>query len=387
MEPKIIEKILNAYKNGATFREIEKQFKLSEGIVFRTIQQYATSKIREQHNTSVIARQQKKKDQDTSSERIWKDLESGMVLHKIADKHGISYSTFVNRIKKYAEKNGIKEVNGVKIEEILIEGNIEKVKYTKKKVDIPLERIIEDRTSGKKMTELAKEYGVGVNSLYERLRNSGIKLKRGRKRAKEIISKVPIEVLVEEVSKGATLVSLSKKYDIPVSTIWHHIARYEQENDVKIRKSNVYKEHKKITENNAVEHKKETKQKVKTENKDKMKGIWREYTKGIPITELSSRYGIGEATLRKYLNRYQDYLLTQAYVKQNKSVAEISREANLPILNVKERIIRVLKEKTPNIDLAWYMIKRSQGHTVEETLKMYMLQQTQATQQMQKSER
>ena len=373
MEPKIIEKILSLYANGATFREIEKKLRLPEGLVFRTVQQHATPKIREQHNKNAIARQENKVNVHIDAEKIFKELESGKQLHKIVDEYGISYNIIVDRVKEYAEMHGIKEINGLNLEDILKGKNINKGRPSKRKIDVPLEKIIEDWKSGKKIQEIADEYGVCANVIYQRLRNSGVNVKRGRKRSKTHVNNVPIEVLVEEFANGKSYSQLAKKYEIPTSTIWNYIRRHEEENG-KIIKNNVVEEKESAPKEDKVQ-KKRTRQ-LKTKE-HKIDNIWKEYTNGVPISELAIRYKIPDSTLKTQLKTYQDYLITKAYVEQNKSIAAISRETQLPFENVKQRVVKVLRQNVPLVDTAWYLITRSKGYTEEETLKLYMLKQKQ----------
>ena len=373
MEPKIIEKILSLYANGATFREIEKKLRLPEGLVFRTVQQHATPKIREQHNKNVIARQENKVNVHIDAEKIFKELESGKQLHKIVDEYGISYNLIVDRVKEYAEMHGIKEINGLNLEDILKGENINKGRPSKRKIDVPLEKIIEDWKSGKKIQEIADEYGVCANVIYQRLRDSGVNVKRGRKRSKTHVNNVAIEVLVEEFANGKSYSQLAKKYEIPTSTIWHYIRRHEEENG-KIIRNNVVEEKESAPKEDKVK-KKRTRQ-LKTKE-HKIDNIWKEYTNGVPISELATRYKIPDSTLKTQLKTYQDYLITKAYVEQNKSIAAISRETQLPFENVKQRVVKVLRQNVPLVDTAWYLITRSKGYTEEETLKLYMLKQKQ----------
>lgn len=373
MEPKIVEKILSLYANGATFREVEKKLRLHEGIVFRTVQQHATPKIREQHNKNVIARQENKVNLHIDAEKIFKELESGKQLHKIVDEYGISYNIIVDRVKEYAEMQGIKEINGLNLEDILKGENINKGRPSKRKIDVPLEKIIEDWKSGKKIQEIADEYGVCANVIYQRLRDSGVNVKRGRKRSKTHVNNVPIEVLVEEFANGKSYSQLAKKYEIPTSTVWHYIRKYEEENG-KIIKNNIVEENRNALKEERV--KKKTTRQAKTK-KCKIDNIWKEYTNGVPISELATRYKIPDSTLKTQLKTYQDYLITKAYVEQNKSIAAISRETQLPFENVKQRVVKVLRQNIPLVDTAWYLITRSKGYTEEETLKLYMLKQKQ----------
>ena len=77
--------------------------------------------------------------------------------------------------------------------------------------------------------------------------------------------------------------------------------------------------------------------------------------------------------MKRRVEQYQALLLTKAYVDFNKSIAEIARETNLPILEVKEKIKMVLKEEAKNIPAEWYLKQRIKGLTAERVIKEYIL--------------
>lgn len=434
-----IQEVLKLYEEGMTVEKISRKFKTSNVTIYQILKQYATQEIREQHRVMAVKNLGAPR-KNISKEEVIEEFKKGLSYTKIANKYGVSTTLIRARVKEYENDNGIKledillecniEMNnnkkkeypideairrlekGEPIEKIAIEYGVSKStiykdkrineeqngifnqKYIKRKKDIPMEEVIEALKNKETIANIAKKYNVVLTTLKQRIkqyeRQNGISIK-------EILQKenvhlktrkrddISMEQLIEEIKNGCSYTELAKKYNVSVSTISGRKKEYEERTGEKINRM------KKLSELKVKDIKEKKEKKVQKTEKNKQKKIsignlWNQYTKGITISELSYRYNIDKNRLKTNLHNYQSLLFAKLYVDKNKTVNYIANQAGCPIGEVTERIKKVLQKEVTNIPADRYLKYRIQGLKQIEILKILLLEKRKKEKETKKSE-
>lgn len=405
-----MEEVIEYLKKGMFYREIAKKYGVSEDLLYqrRKIYEQEVGKTIEEILSEDGNYEVNKKRRYVPVENMLNDWEKGMKLLELAEKYNVSRETIINRLREYQVKTGKKVINTkrkkvIPLEEIITDWKagmtLEKLELKYKvsrdtismrmrefeaetgkklerdffvrtpKKDLPVEEIVAEWKSGFVLEDIAQKYGVTRNTVRRRLEEyqeeTGEKLIREQSKDRRRIKiELPMEEMFEDWKNGKTYQELIEKYGVSRSTIITRIREYKSKNGYNVSK-NIIKRNK----NNITNSNKQNNKKIPV----RMGVVWREYTEGLSISSLALKYKTTEKDMKRRVEQYQALLLTKAYVDFNKSIAEIARETNLPILEVKEKIKMVLKEEAKNIPAEWYLKQRIKGLTAERVIKEYIL--------------
>ena len=128
---------------------------------------------------------------------------------ELSKEYEVSQFTINKRISEYYEKE-----------------EKEKPKKEMKKIELPIEEIVEKLEKGVTQKDLSKEYGVSIKTINKR--TSEYYAKEGKEKPKKETKKIelPIEEIVEKWEKGVTQKELSKEYEVSQFTINKRISEY-----------------------------------------------------------------------------------------------------------------------------------------------------------------
>jgi len=296
-------------------------------------------------------------------EEIVKQWKSGISQEKLADIYHVSRDTISCRIREYEVQNG------------------EELPRAKPRKNLPMEQIVAERENGASYKQLADKYSVARETIMDRIKKyceengkkiNTVVIKRNRK-----IKELPMDEIIKDWKDGFTYEELRDKYSASRTVIITRIREYKQKTgDKRVITSTMRKKwraNRKITNKNSIKPKSE----AKLPDKIRMATIWKEYTDGFGVANLALKYRMTEGEIKTRLEQYQSLLLAKSYIDLNKSIAELARETELPILEVKEKIKTVLRKMVKTVPPAWYLSQRSKGYTEEQVLRIYLQQQKQ----------
>ena len=322
----VIQNILNDYEQGMPINEIKKRNNVQNALIYKVVQQYGTPETRKKHN---MAKRNKLKEKKMAIDmaKVIENLKNGVEMQEISKEYDIHYNALKSKIDQYVEENNID------IQEIITPNN--ERYFRKEKVEIPISEIVKAVEERRLLKQIANKYEVSATTVYEQKKNY-----------EQVHGKIECKVK-----------PVVKVNGVPIDPETYGRRKRKEPNDDK---------------------EKEAKRKKSTIRKQKKEihiiGLWQEYRNGTPVGDLASRWVMNEGTLRKQLNEYRNYLLTEAYVNHNKTIGEIARESNLPIQDVKEIVRKVLRERVKEVPKGWEIIQKCRGYTEEQILKMYILE-------------
>lgn len=413
----LIDNVLKAYGEGMGIHTIKKMYNTSSDTIYDILNEHVTPELKAKHME--LANERIKSDKkEVSIEKIIDDFRNRMLAKDMASKYGVHIDTIRKRVQDYEKETGIK------LEEILSDV------YKKRKKDIPIEEIVSEWKSGKGTRIIAKKYDVGPASILDRLHE--YEEKTGQKLERNLKKQIPMESVIEDLKNGMYLKDIAEKYGVSEDILYVRRREYEQETgniiedilnqvgttlnkrkkadipveemiklwqegetyDQLAKKYGVAREtvfiRKKEYEQKLGEKLKRNKEtrgrkpkkisntgdnKSDNQNKIRMGIIWREYIEGLSIVNLALKYKMSEPVMRKKIHQYRALLMTKSYVDLNKSIAEIARETNLSISEVKENIKNVLRKEVTTVPIEWYLRQKTKGYTEERILKEYILLQ------------
>jgi len=138
-------------------------------------------------------------------DEIVKKWKQGDTQRELAIEYGVSTNTINKRISEYYEKIGKPK--------------------RRQKIELPINEIIEKWKQGATQRELAKEYGVSVNTIGRRIAEYHKKIGKPNPKQKQKID-LPINEIVEKWEKGVTQRELTKEYGVSYRTIRNRISEY-----------------------------------------------------------------------------------------------------------------------------------------------------------------
>ena len=209
-----IEEIVEKWEKGATYKGLSKEY----GVSLSTIQ-YRISKYYEKEG-----KEKPKRRVELQIEEIVKKWERGPTQKELSKEYGISEPTISKKITEYYEKEGKEK--------------------PERKVELPIEEIVEKWEKGVTQKELSKEYGVSVciinNRITEYYAKEGKERPKRQSKPKQRIN-LPIEEIVEKLEKGVMQKELSKEYGVPQRCISERICEYYEEKKDNEKKFKVLK--------------------------------------------------------------------------------------------------------------------------------------------------
>ena len=274
-----IDEIVEKWKQGTTQTELAKEYNVSTNTIGRRIAEY--------HKKIGKPNPKQKQKIDLPINEIVKKWKRGSTKTELAIEYGISYFTINSRISEYYEK-------------------IEKPKR-RQKIELPINEIIEKWKQGATQRELAKEYGVSVNTIGRRIAEYHKKIGKPRPRPKP---KPRMELLIDEIvekwKQGATQRELAKEYEISYFTINSRISEYYE----KIGKPR-------------------PRPKPKPRMELPIDEIVEKWKQGSTIKELAKEYGVSQTTINKRISEY--------YENIGKSKPKRKTKKELPIDEIVEK--------------------------------------------------
>ena len=266
-----IEEIVEKWEKGATYKGLSKEY----GVSLSTIK-YRISKYYEKEE-----KEEPKRKVELPIEEIVKKWEKGATYKELSKEYGVSLSTIQYRISKYYEKEGKEK--------------------PKRRVELPIEEIVEKWEKGATYEDFSKEYGVSEHTISKKITEYYEKegKEKPKRQSKQRIN-LPIEEIVKKWEKGAIQKDLSKEYGASRYTINKKISEY---------------------------YEKEGKEKPKRRVELQIEEIVKKWERGPTQKELSKEYGISEPTISKKITEY--------YEKEGKEKPE--RKVELPIEEIVEK--------------------------------------------------
>ena len=207
------------------------------------------------------------------------------------------------------------------------------VKRGRKKIELPIEEIVEKWEQGTTQKELSKEYGVSDDTVKKRI--SEYYEKEGKEKPKRKTKRrinLPVDEIVKKWGQGVTQKDLSKEYGVSEALISKRISEYyEKEGKEKpkqrinlpideivkklgqgVTQKDLSKEYgvsealinKRIFEYYEKEGKEKPKRKTKRRINLPVDEIVKKWGQGITQKELSKEYGVSDGTIKKRISEY-----------------------------------------------------------------------------------
>ena len=213
-----IEEIVEKWEKGATYEDFSKEYGVSEHTISKKITEYYEKEGKEK------PKRQSKQRINLPIEEIVKKWEKGAIQKDLSKEYGASRYTINKKISEYYEKEGKEK--------------------PERKVELPIEEIVEKWEKGVTQKELSKEYGVSVciinNRITEYYAKEGKERPKRQSKPKQRIN-LPIEEIVEKLEKGVMQKELSKEYGVPQRCISERICEYYEEKKDNEKKFKVLK--------------------------------------------------------------------------------------------------------------------------------------------------
>lgn len=105
-----------------------------------------------------------------------------------------------------------------------------------RKIELPIDEIVEKWKQGSTIKELAKEYGVSQTTINKRISEYYEKIGKPKPKRKTKIE-LPIDEVVEKWKQGATQSELEKEYGVSISTINTRISEYNEKKEIETKLS------------------------------------------------------------------------------------------------------------------------------------------------------
>ena len=207
-----IEEIVKKWEKGATYKELSKEY----GVSLSTIK-YRISKYYEKEG-----KEKPKRRVELPIEEIVEKWEKSATYEELSKEYGVSLSTIKYRISKYYEK----------------EGKEKPKRQSKQRINLPIEEIVKKWEKGAIQRDLSKEYGASRYTINKKI--SKYYEKEGKEKPKRRVE-LPIEEIVEKLEKGVTQKELSKEYGVPQRCISERICEYYEEKKDNEKKFKVLK--------------------------------------------------------------------------------------------------------------------------------------------------
>lgn len=217
-----VEEIVMKWRNGASIRELAREYGVSEWTISLRIKEYYEKAGKEKPK-------KKKPRINIPIKKIIEDKKNGMTQREMEAKYGVSTNTIMIRLNEYYAEKG--------------QENPHKKSLTEK-IELPVEEIAKKWGEGVKQKEIAQEYGVSGTTISKRVaeycEKEGTEIIEKRKKLKSKKEKnkssakvkLPIEQIIQEREDGAELIELSEKYGLSESAIGQRINKYYEENNI-----------------------------------------------------------------------------------------------------------------------------------------------------------
>ena len=217
-----VEEIVMKWRNGASIRELGREYGVSEWTISLRIKEYYEKAGKEKPK-------KKKPRINIPIKKIIEDKKNGMTQREMEAKYGVSINTIMIRLNEYYAEKG--------------QENPHKKSLTEK-IELPVEEIAKKWGEGIKRKEIAEEYGVSGTTITKRVaeycEKQGTEIIEKRKKLKSKKEKnkssakvkLPIEQIIQEREDGAELIELSEKYGLSESAIGQRINKYYEENNI-----------------------------------------------------------------------------------------------------------------------------------------------------------
>lgn len=252
-------------------------------------------------------------------EEIVRKYENGINPENIAKEYRVSYSTINRKINQYYEN--------IEIERPFL-------KRGGKKIELPIEDIVEKYEKGTNTEKIAREYGISYSTIDSRLKDYykeiGVErpfLKRGETRIE-----LPIEEIVEKYENGTNPENIAKEYGISYCTIYSRLKEY----------------YKKIGEKRPFLKRGGKRIEIQIER------IVEKYENGTSISELAEEYRISYNTINGRLKSYyaaeqrkvprvlKSLSLIEEYLEKGLTIEEITQIASNKNIIIPQDLINTL---------------------------------------------
>ena len=211
-----IDEIVKKWKQGATQKELAKEYGVARTTIDKRISEYYKRE----------GKQRPKKELNPKIElpieKIVEKWKQGATQKELAKEYGVSTQTINNRISEYYEKEGKQKTKPKR--------------KSKLKIELPIDEIVEKWEQGNTLIELTKEYGVSYRTIQSRIsqyydkNEDNEKIKKDEKKLKVMKSS---SIIAEYLKKGLTIeqiesIALKQNIIIPQKVIEKAIQRNEQ---------------------------------------------------------------------------------------------------------------------------------------------------------------
>ena len=286
-----IDEIVKKWKQGATQKELAKEYGVARTTIDKRISEYYKRE----------GKQRPKKELNPKIElpieKIVEKWKQGATQKELAKEYGVSTQTINNRISEYYEKEGKQKTKPKR--------------KSKLKIELPIDEIVEKWEQGNTLIELTKEYGVSYRTIRNRIseyyEKEG-KQKTKPKRKSKLKIELPIDEIVEKWEQGNTLIELTKEYGVSYRTIRNRISEY---------------------------YEKEGKQKTKPKRKSKPKKelpideIVEKWEKGVTQRELTKEYGVSYRTIQSRISQYYDKNEDNEKIKKDEKKLKVMKSSSI----------------------------------------------------------
>lgn len=203
-----MEEIIKKYESRVSAEKIASEYGTSYSTIY--------SRIKEYYEEKQIKRYMLKKKYtpiELPIEEIAKKYEKGISTQKLATEYETSYFTIYSRLKRYYEEKGV-------------EKPVIRKKSTK--IELPIEEIVEKYEAKISVEDLATEYNVSRTTINVRLRQYYEEKQLKRPVIKECCKKIelPIEEIVEKYEAGINEEDLATEYGVSCGLINKRLKEY-----------------------------------------------------------------------------------------------------------------------------------------------------------------
>lgn len=205
-----IEEIVEKWNNGRSYSKLAEEYNVNRMTIRNRINEYykKQGEIKPDRKIENLMKQ-------IPTEEIIEKWNNGIGTRQLAKDYKVDIATIRNRINKYYKDRG--EIKPKPKRE-------SKIGIGRK--EIPIEEIIKKWNNGISTKQLAKDYDIGRRTIYERI-NEYYKENGKVKPDKRVEKKeLPVEKIVEKWNVGILPKELAKEYGVSVTTINNRIKEY-----------------------------------------------------------------------------------------------------------------------------------------------------------------